>query len=371
MNQSSIFISAGDPSGDNAAARVLSILKEKRPELKLFGLGGPALKSLGQDQFVDGSELAVLGFWEVAKRYAFFRRLFKLSVAKIKQAQPALILLVDYPGFNLRLAKKIKPLGIPIIYYISPQVWAWGQKRLQQIKELVDLMILILPFEQEFFAGSGVNSRFVGHYLLEDIPSEYISTPSSGSGRSATLALLPGSRTQEVERMLPEMIKAAMIFNKRHGTRAEIAAIRGVFDYESCLNNSGDESISIVYDDPRRVIHDSSLVVTASGTATLETAIIGRPMVVVYRTGFVTYQIARRLVKLDKIALANLVLGEKVVPELIQTDANAESIMTELDKFWSDEEYYGLVQKKLHTVPELLGGTGASQRAADLIGERL
>jgi len=366
-----VFISAGDPSGDNAAAKVVSFLLEKNPELKLLGLGGTALKTLGQDQFVDGSELAVLGFWEVAKRYLFFRRLFKKSVAKIKQEQPSLILLVDYPGFNLRLAKKIKPLGIPVVYYISPQVWAWGQKRLQQIKELVDLMILILPFEQKFFADSGVNSRFVGHYLLEDIPSEYIKTSSTINGQSATLALLPGSRAQEVERMLPCMMKAAVTFNKRHGTRTEIAAISGIYDYQNCFDRFGDESISIVYDNPRRVIHNSSLVVTASGTATLETAIIGRPMVVVYRTGSVTYQIARRLVKLDKIALANLVLGEKVLPELIQGEATPESIVAELEKLWNDEIYYGQVQEKLHTVPDLLGGKGASRRTADLIGEYL
>jgi len=371
MARSEIFISAGDPSGDNAAARVVTHLKEKKPELSLFGLGGSSLKSLGQKQFVDGSELAVLGFWEVAKRYAFFRRLFEQSVAKIKQAQPSLILLVDYPGFNLRLAKKIKSLGIPIVYYISPQVWAWGQKRLKEIKELVDLMILILPFEQSFFANSGVNCRFVGHYLLEDIPQEYIKSSRINNGQAATVALLPGSRRQEVERMLPDMIRAAVIFNNLHGTKAEIAAIAGLFDYQSSLREFGDETISIVYDNPRRVIYESSLVVTASGTATLETAIIGRPMVVVYRTGFVTYQIAKRLVKVDKIALANLVLGEKIIPELIQAESNPKVIAAELDKFWNDEQYYDRVQNRLHSVPDLLGGKGASRRTADLIGKYL
>lgn len=187
METTTLFLSAGDPSGDNAAGRLAMALKRLVPQLSIFGLGGERLKQLGQEQLAGGADLAVLGFWEVAKRYLFFRKLFYQCVDEITRRRPAAAILVDYPGFNLRLARKIKPLGIPIIYYISPQVWAWGKRRLFQIKQLVDLMLVILPFEKEFYDESGVAAHFVGHHLLEDIPREYISSPIPISG---TLSLI-------------------------------------------------------------------------------------------------------------------------------------------------------------------------------------
>lgn len=370
MNRSSIFLSAGDPSGDNASARLISELNKIAPGLKITGLGGPRLKKLGQTQLAEGNELAVLGFWEVARRFRFFRTLLSRCADNIRNERPSVVLLVDYPGFNLRLAKRIKATGIPIIYYISPQVWAWGGKRIYEIERLVDLMILILPFEREFYRPYNVDHKFVGHYLLEDIPADYISSEIPG-GKPAKLALLPGSRPQEIERMLPPMIQTARMFNQQHGTTAEIAAVSGIDIYSRYLGNDDTDTISLRYDQPRQLIHESSVVVTASGTATLETAIIGRPMVVMYKTGFLTYQIARRLVRLDNIALVNLVLGERVVPELIQQDATPERTLDELNKFWQDESYFDSVRRRLNKVPSLLGGEGASKRTAQLIAEYL
>ena len=367
MASPDLFLSAGDPSGDNAAGRVVTALREMLPGLSVFGLGGSRLKQLGQRQLADGSDLAVLGFWEVARRFHFFRNLIVRCADEIRARRPACVVLVDYPGFNLRLAERIKPLGIPVVYYISPQVWAWGRKRLEAIKRLVDLMLVILPFEKDVFDGAGVKATFVGHYLLEDIPQEQVasSVPVKGG-----LALLPGSRLQEIERMLPPMLETAVAFNRKHGTRAVVAAIKDVFDYEKQLARVSDAgSVSIKYGDSRKVIFESSLVVAASGTATLEAAIIGRPMVVVYKTGFVTYQIARRLVKLDRIALANLVLNDRVVPELVQRQATPSNMLRELERFWNDEAHYDAVRKKLNQVPQLLGGRGASLRAAKLISE--
>ncbi|MDH4156085.1 MAG: lipid-A-disaccharide synthase [candidate division Zixibacteria bacterium] len=371
MADPTIFLSAGDPSGDNASAHLVASLARRWSGLTVIGLGGPRLKSLGQEQLVDGSRLAVLGFWEVARRFRFFRGLLAHCQSEIAKRQPGCVILVDYPGFNLRLAERIKPFNIPIIYYISPQIWAWGSGRLEQIRRLVDLMVLILPFEEAFYRKSGVKARFVGHYLLEDIPSEYTATPPPREGH---LALLPGSRPQEVERMLPVMLDAAEVFCHKYSTQAVIAGVHGAVEpalYERLMKRVQAGPISIRYGDARKVIHDSSLVLTSSGTATLESAIIGRPMVVVYKTGVLTYLIARRLVKLDKIALANLVLNEKVVPELIQGQANTGRILAELDRFKDDAAYYQEVAAKLQRVPGLLGGRGASERAAELVGEYL
>ncbi len=356
-----LFVSAGDPSGDVACARVIDSLGERKPGLRLFGLGGPRLGEQGQEQSAEPADLAVLGFWEVAKRFFFFRRLMQHSVGEIERRRPKAVLLVDYPGFNLRLAKRIKHLGIPIIYYISPQVWAWGRRRLNEIRDLVDQMLVILPFEEDFYRQHGVPCKFVGHYLVEDIPSEQISSEPPSKGQ---IALLPGSRRQEIERMLPPMLDAAARLYREHGCRSKVAALKGVFDYESLCASYRDSGVEVVYDDSRKTVYESEFVLTASGTATLETGIIGRPMVVVYKTGGLTYQIARRLVKLDQIALVNLVLGRKVVPELIQSDVTGKKMAAELNRFWTDPDFRAQTEAELKRVPSVLGGVGASQRVA-------
>lgn len=364
MGQPLLFISAGDPSGDNATARLIEDLKQQKPNLGLFGLGGPRLSKLGQEQLADPADLAVLGFWEVAKRYFYFRELFKRCVAEIETRRPGAILLVDYPGFNLRLAKKIKHLGIPIIYYISPQVWAWGKGRLPQIRKLIDQMLVILPFEEQFYREHDVACKFVGHYLLEDIPAEYIASPLPAIRQ---LALLPGSRQQEIERMLPVMLETAARLYRNHGYRSVIAGISGAYDYESVCQQYADLGVTVVYDNARKTVYESDLVLTASGTATLEVGLIGRPMVVIYKTGFLTYQIARRLVTLENIGLVNLVLGETVVPELIQGDASASKMATALERFVSDDNYRDNVVAKLRQLPNVLGGTADSQIAAESV----
>jgi len=363
-----LFISAGDPSGDNATSHVVETLKKMTPGLTVFGLGGPKLKALGQEQMADSADLAVLGFWEVVKRFPYFRNLLDRCEREIAARKPSCIMLVDYPGFNLRLAKRVRRLGIPIVYYISPQIWAWGKRRIADIKELVDLMIVILPFEQEFYRSHGVRAEFVGHYLLEDIPSEYIRSPIPNSG---TIALLPGSRPQEIERMLTPMLETAAAFNHKFGTKAIVAALRNGYDYNQTASAFAGHNIEISSEDSRRILFESDLVLTASGTATLEAGIIGRPMVIVYKTGFVTYQIARRLVKIDKIGLVNLVLGEKVVPELIQGEANGAGMGAALTRYHEEVSYRTGVKERLDTVAGLLGGVGASGRAARLVAKYL
>lgn len=368
MATTEIFISSGDPSGDNATAHALEHLTVGNPELRLFGLGGAQLKRLGQEQFARPRDLAVMGFWEVAKRYWFFRSLMHRCVDEITKRRPKLILLVDYPGFNLRLAKRVKHLNIPIVYYISPQVWAWGKRRVPEMRRLIDRLLVILPFEKPFFESHGLDCEFVGHYLVESINSDYIATESPGN---KILALLPGSRPQEIDRMLPTMVESAKQFASEAGYTIKLAGLSDSYDYDGALCQVGGTGVEIEYDAARKIIFDSDLVLASSGTATLETAIIGRPMVVMYRTGWLTYQIAKRLVTLDSIALANLVLGEKVVPELIQEEANPQNIVRELSKYDQDDTYRAEVLSRLHRAPELLGGESASEQTANVIREYL
>lgn len=363
-----VFLAAGDPSGDNAAGRMLGQLQLLRPKLECFGLGGPRLKALGQEQLVDGEKLAVLGFWEVARHFLFFRNLMMQCVREIERRRPDVIVLVDYPGFNLRLAERIRDLQIPIVYYISPQVWAWGCGRLAKMKKLIDLMLYILPFEKAVFESGGIPSRFVGHYLSEDIPEDFLSSDPPTDGH---LAILPGSRRQEVGRHLRPMLAAARSFCRRNNLKASIAAVSGTFDYESALTSEDRQFVSMTYDDSRRVIYDASIVLTASGTATLETAMIGRPMLVVYRTGWITYQIARRLIDLKHIALANLVHDRSLVPELIQNQVNGRDIDRQLQLLWDDDKARQSMVDALHRTPKLLGSVGASAKAAAAIAEYL
>ncbi len=364
MGQTTCFFSAGDPSGDNASYYLIKELRALKPELKLSGLGGPRMKKLGQVQLADPADLAVLGFWEVAKRFFFFKRLLKKCIEEIEQTKPNVIILVDYPGFNLRLAKAIKHLNIPIVYYISPQIWAWKKNRIYQIKKNIDLMLLILPFETDIYEQHNMTHEMIGHYLLEEIPDEYI---SSSSPENRQIALLPGSRGQELERMFKTMLDSVELMQQDSEVTAVVAAVRGLYDYEAAVKASGAKNVAIVYNDARRVVYESELVLTASGTATLECGLIGRPMVVVYKTGWITYQIAKRLVTLKNIALVNLVLGESILPELIQGAANPEQIVSELKRFLNDKEYYKDTIERLTNLPDILGGTGASKRAAEAI----
>lgn len=366
MNPPLYFLSAGDPSGDTAASRLLDALRVHSPQLAVCGLGGAKLAERGQEQFAGGNDLAVMGFWEVAKRFSFFRSLLDRCVREIETRKPRAIILVDYPGFNLRLAERVKKIGIPIIYYISPQVWAWGKKRIEKMQRLIDLLLLILPFEKEFFASTGIRTEFVGHYLLEDIPAQMISSTVPENGR---LALLPGSREVEIRRILPVLLETGKQWHAQTGQRAIVAGIHGRFAYDAQVARYRSAGVEIEYDNTRDVVCRSSAVVVASGTATLECGLIGRPMVIVYKTGEITWQIAKRLVDLPSIGLVNLTLGSKVAPELLQHEATPDRIMQELSAFTTDSKRRSEAISQFHHLPGLLGGAGASDRAAKLIHE--
>ncbi len=363
MKSSTIFLSAGDHSGDVAASLLVDALRSRIPDIQLFGLGGEKLHTRNQEQFASGNDLAVMGFWEVAKRFFYFQSLLDKCVKEIETRRPETVILVDYPGFNLRLAKRIKETGIPVIYYISPQVWAWGKKRIPEMRELIDLFLVILPFEAPFFAKHQVEAKFVGHYLLEEIPENMISSPTPSKGH---LALLPGSRVIEIKRLLPLMLDVARSWHAQTGEQSVVAAIKGKFPYEEAIAPYRD-CVRIEYDNAREVIYKSSSVVVASGTATLECGIIGRPMVIVYKTGRITWEIAKRLVMVTSVGLVNLTLGKKVVSELLQHDATTEKVVAELLRMKAGTAVRQTMLGELQSLPHLLGEKGASLRAADAI----
>jgi len=360
-----IFISVGDPSGDIAGSHLIRELKKQSNIVSFWGLGGKRMRAEGQTQLARAKDLSVMGFWEVAKKYFFFRNLLNETVRRIRTERPKTVILVDYPGFNLRLAERIKDLNIPIVYYISPQIWAWGQKRIHDIKRLVDLMLLILPFEPAIFAEADVPHKFVGHYLLDDIDDRFIKAPYNAN--SDLILLMPGSRPQEIQRMLPVLLDTAKALSARGKWRFAVAGVED-FEYDPYLK-ALPFPIELIIGRTRELIAESRLVLTSSGTATLETGIIGRPMVVIYKTGWLTYQIARRLVKVDKIALINWVAGIKIVPELIQHEASAEKISETAMKILDDKNHAGKMVSQLNMAVDSLGKPGTAQRAAAAIME--
>ncbi len=365
----SLFISAGDPSGDIAGFHFLRCFVAENPEVEVFGLGGERMSQAGQEQFVSGDKLAALGFWEVAKKYRFFRKLFDKALAEIDRRQPSVALLIDYPGFNLRLAHKLKERGIPVVYYISPQVWAWGARRIPHMRELIDRLLVILPFEVEFFAAHNISAEYVGHYLLDDIAPDILNAPYNPQSR--TIALLPGSRQQEVDRMLPTMLHVARKL-ETDGWDIRICGRSAGLDYTNVLSEFADMRDKLVIDKTRETVASAALVVSSSGTATLETALIGRPLIVLYKTGALTYQIARRLVKLKNIALANIVAGETVAPEFIQHEATTKNIVTQAHELLNSENKRLMIVDRFLSVRRkmrLADGVSPSETVAQTIAD--
>ncbi len=372
-NGNSIFVSAGDPSADNPGKNLITEIKHTCPDLNLFGLGGPLMQKAGLERLADHRSLAVMGFWEVVPKFVFFRNLLNRCAHEIRARGPRAVILIDYPGFNLRLAKKIEDLDIPVIYYVSPQVWAWGGGRIDLIRKTVDRMLVIFPFEVEFYTQHGIDATFVGHPIVDtfrDVPDKQSCRRSIGvSEQTPLIALLPGSRTQEVKRMLPAMVDAADQIIRYVDRVAFVVA--GVDDVakETYTGIIGRRDIPIFINRTPQLINGADLVVTSSGTATIETAYFTTPMVVIYKTGFLTYQIARRLIRLNSIGMVNIVAGRTVVPELIQGQANGRAIAREVMSILGDKSRYDSMVTELGIVRDKLGEGNAARRAVDAIRE--
>ncbi len=368
-----IMIAAGEASGDlNGSALALS-LKKLAPDVKLAGIGGKRMREAGVEILFDISELAVVGFTEVLCNFRKLRNIFREFVKKMDEVKPAALVLIDYPGFNIRLAERAKKKGITVIYYISPQVWAWGKNRVKKLAKVVDKMIVIFSFEKDFYTGSGLDVEFVGHPMLDRIKLQMTTEEFAGkfslSTSFSTVVLLPGSRKQEVRRHLPIMLKAGVIMKKRKPDMQFILPCAPTIDAGEIKDivSNYPLKVTIIENQVYSAIDFADLVITSSGTATLETACIGSPLIVLYKVSFLTWLIAKFLIKVKTIAMVNIIAGEKVVPEFLQFKARPSMIASEAMKILEDTAYRSGMVREFEKVKDVLGSPGASNRAAEAI----
>lgn len=367
---SRIMVIAGETSGDLHGGLLVGDLKGREPGLELYGIGGDRMREAGLDLLYHVRDFSFMGFAEVLGHLPFIRSAFRRLEAEMERRRPDLLVLIDYPGFNLRLARAAKARGIPVVYYISPQVWAWGRHRVRRIKRLVDRMLCILPFEEEFYRSRGVPARYVGNPLLDiarpALSREAFARKHGLSASQPLVGLLPGSRHQEVERILPAMLGACRMLKDKQPSVQFALGLAPNIGEEGILNQAQRHGISpaIVTEESYDLMAHSDLVLAASGTATLECGIIGTPLIVIYKTSWLSYLLGRMLVRVPFIGLVNLVAGKQVVPEFIQHEARPGAIFLMAQMLMSPGRPREAVKSELAKIPALLGQPGAAGRAA-------
>ena len=361
------YIIAGEASGDLHGSNLIKALKQKDSHAEFRFWGGDLMAAQGGIMVKHYKDLAFMGFLEVAKNLRTILNNIKFCKEDIRKNQPDILILVDYPGFNLRIAKFAKELGIKVIYYISPQLWAWKEGRVEVIRKYVDEMMVILPFEEDFYKKHGVHSHFVGHPLLDaisdlkDINIENFKSENRLNEKEI-IALLPGSRKQEVEKMLDIMLSVRPYFKEYQFVIAGAPSLPKEF-YQKYT----DENVHFVSNRTYDLLRCSKAALVTSGTATLETALLNIPEVVCYRGSKISYAIAKRLVKnISYISLVNLIMDREVVKELIQNDLNTKNLVEELRKIIDGEKRIGIL-KEYELLRQKLGGSGASEKAAEVI----
>jgi lipid-A-disaccharide synthase len=370
---SCFLLSCGEPSGDLYAGALTRELRSLAPGATVAGLGGPQLAAAGGRLIEDYRGLAVTGLTEALAKLPKSRKALARLVASARQERPDALIVIDFPDFNLRLAERVKKLGIPVVYYIGPQIWAWRPGRLKTIRALADRVLVIFPFEEQIYRDGGVPVEFVGHPLVDLVkPSATREVFLSSVGLSPdapTVAVLPGSRPNEVGRILPDLVLAAdRIRSRVAGAQFVIARAPSLDDgLFAIVRRRGLSPVAIVEGDTDAALASADVALTASGTATVQTALHGTPMVVVYRVSALTYLLGRRFVKLDTFAMVNLIAGERIVPELIQDAFTPEAVADEAVSMLTDTSRAKRIREGLARVRARLGGPGASRRAAQAI----
>lgn len=369
-----LMIVAGEASGDKHGAKLAAALRASRPdeEFEFFGAGGDEMRSAGVETLVDAREVAIMGALEVAKALPKFLRVFRRLREAAKERKPQLVILIDWPEFNLRLAKRLRQDGHRVVYYISPQIWAWRSYRIRGIKRDVEKMLVILPFEREYYRRHGVEVEYVGHPLLDSVRvtmsrEEFCSRHRLDPSKPI-IALLPGSRHSELKHILPPLTGTAAKLNQTHPHLQLILPLASTFAGEEIGEAiQSAPNLRLIEQDTYNAIAAADLAVVASGTATLETAIIGTPLIVVYRASQLNWRIFRPLINVPFVGMPNLIAGRLIAPELLQDDLNAERLSKEVLAFLDAPARLAQARQDLAEVRGKLGEANASERAAQQI----
>jgi len=363
-----LYVIAGELSGDAHGAGLLRDLRNHVSDLEIHGAGGPEMAEVAGSGLEDWvADAAVMGAWEVLRRYGWFRKKFYAMLADVEQLKPEVLLLIDYPGFNLRFAAKVRERlpATRIVYYISPQVWAWNKGRLPKMARLLDEMICLFPFEKPIFEGAGLKTTWAGHPLVDELEARRI----PGVERDPNLVgLFPGSREREISRLFPMMVEtAARMRAERPHLRFEVPAATPELAAIIRSMASGVDGIEVTDGGSHSLMQRAGCAVVASGTATLEAAYYGLPYCLVYAVAWLTYRLARILVKIEHIGLVNILAGRGVVREFIQHEANSANVSAELFRLTDDATARERLIAELAEATAKLGGLGAHERAAERV----
>jgi len=368
--QKCVMIIAGEASGDLHGSRLVTAMRERNKALFFCGIGGQALKASGVRVLVNASELSVVGITEAFSKIPNLLKGMAVAKKALKRLLPDLLILIDFPDFNLNVAAFAKKLGIPVLYYISPQIWAWRSGRVKKIGKLVDHVAVILPFEENFYRKHEIPVTFVGHPLLDtnlDYRKEAFEKPENDI---SVIGLLPGSRDREIARHLPIMLGAAQILLKRIKNVKFIVSLAPDVKrktVEEIVNkHKGVADFEIVSGQVRKIFERSRFVIAASGTVTLESAISGTPMVIIYKVSPISYWLGKAMIQVKHIGLVNIITGKKIVPELLQDQASPARIADTVFNMLSDAPGLERLRLELLQVKHALGGPGASERVADI-----
>jgi lipid-A-disaccharide synthase len=371
------MIVAGEASGDLHGSALVRETLAIDPTLTFFGMGGPLMRRAGVDTLVDAREMAVVGLVEVIAHFPTIVHAFRKLKKCLRTNPPALLILIDYPDFNLRLAGIARKAGVKVLYYISPQVWAWRVGRVKKIARLVDRMAVVFPFEVPFYEKEGVPVSFVGHPLVDtvrpDMPPDEARRSFGIDGNRRTIGLFPGSRTQEIRTHLPIILESARLLKGRFSDLQFILPIASSLSRSDINPFLGDSGLSVVVAEGKSydVIQICDAIITVSGTVTLEIALMGVPMVIIYKVSPLTYCIGKRLIRVDHIGLCNIVADERVVRELIQHEATPELIAGEIGRILADPAYAAGIKDNLKHVADRLGGGDCSSRVAAIVMEMI
>lgn len=368
-----VMIIAGESSGDLHAAKLVEKVSAKNPDINFYGIGGERMRAAGVTTHVDAKNMAVVGLVEIlAHRKVIFGAL-DLMRDLISNDPPDLLILVDYPEFNMRLAKHAKEHGVKVLYYISPQIWAWRQYRVKKIKRLVDMMAVVFPFEEAFYIKHQVPVEFVGHPLVNEVnasagKSELIKHFGLDSNKT-TIGLFPGSRKSEIKRLFTTILESARLLKHSHPTVQFVLPLANSLsmeDLKPVLDQYSDLNINVIQNRPYDVMTVSDLILTVSGTVTLEIALIGTPMVIINKVATLTYWLVRRMLKIAHIGLCNIVAGKRIAPELIQHDATPQKIHATLASLLDNSVALQEMRQELALIETKLGVAGGIEKISDL-----